>query len=83
MLVLAPAACIMAGIALSAAFDTMTGSIKFQPISPSPSPVPSEKVTLPIQHCTFLLTFLRLFLKSDISMLIVKIHSGLYNCLQV
>jgi dolichyl-diphosphooligosaccharide--protein glycosyltransferase len=53
MLVLAPAACIMAGIALSAAFDTLTGSIKFQPISPSlsPSPVPSEKVTLPIQHC--------------------------------
>ncbi len=50
MLVLAPAACIMAGIALSAAFDTLTGSIKFQPISPSPSPVPSEKVTLPIQH---------------------------------
>jgi dolichyl-diphosphooligosaccharide--protein glycosyltransferase len=43
MLVLAPAACIMAGIALSAAFDTLTGSIKFQPISPSPSPVPSEK----------------------------------------
>jgi dolichyl-diphosphooligosaccharide--protein glycosyltransferase len=51
MLVLAPAACIMAGIALSAAFDTLTGSIKFQPISPSPSPAPSEKVTLPIQHC--------------------------------
>ncbi|CAK9872350.1 unnamed protein product [Sphagnum jensenii] len=38
MLVLAPAACIMAGIALSAAFDTLTGSIKFQPISLSPSP---------------------------------------------
>jgi len=33
--------------------------------------------------CTFSLTFLRLFLKSDISMLIVKIHSGWYNCLQV
>ncbi len=33
--------------------------------------------------CTFSLTVLRLFLKSDISMLIVKIHSGWYNCLQV
>jgi hypothetical protein len=33
--------------------------------------------------CTFSLTFLRLFLKYDISMLIVKIHSGWYNCLQV
>lgn len=31
MLVLAPAACIMGGIALSAAFDTLTGSIKFAP----------------------------------------------------
>ncbi|PKI32304.1 hypothetical protein CRG98_047303, partial [Punica granatum] len=30
MLVLAPAACIMSGIALSEAFDTLTGSIKFQ-----------------------------------------------------
>jgi hypothetical protein len=30
MLVLAPAACIMSGIALSAAFDVLTRSIKFQ-----------------------------------------------------
>lgn len=30
MLVLAPAACIMSGIALSQAFDVFTGSIKFQ-----------------------------------------------------
>lgn len=30
MLVLAPAACIMSGIALSAAFDVFTRSIKFQ-----------------------------------------------------
>lgn len=30
MLVLAPAACIMSGIALSEAFDTLTRSIKFQ-----------------------------------------------------
>jgi len=30
MLVLAPAACIMSGIALSQAFDVFTGSIKYQ-----------------------------------------------------
>lgn len=30
MLVLAPAACIMSGIALSEAFNALTGSIKFQ-----------------------------------------------------
>lgn len=30
MLVLAPAACIMSGIALSQAFEVFTGSIKFQ-----------------------------------------------------
>ncbi len=33
--------------------------------------------------CIFSLTVLRLFLKSDTSMPIVKIHSGWYNCLQV
>lgn len=30
MLVLAPAACIMSGIALSGAFDVLTRSLKFQ-----------------------------------------------------
>ncbi|KAG0610850.1 hypothetical protein M758_7G096700 [Ceratodon purpureus] len=34
MLVLAPAACIVGGIALSAAFDTLTRSIKYAPAAP-------------------------------------------------
>ncbi|CAI9100421.1 OLC1v1037423C2 [Oldenlandia corymbosa var. corymbosa] len=38
MLVLAPAACIMSGIALSGAFDALTGSIKFQLLDTSETP---------------------------------------------
>ena len=44
MLVLAPAACIVGGIALSAAFDTFTRSIKFAPAAPAALLLPTEKV---------------------------------------
>lgn len=41
MLVLAPAACIMSGIAISEIFHVLTRSIKFEKVKPSwnPSPV--------------------------------------------
>lgn len=43
MLVLAPAACIVGGIALSAAFDTLTRSVKYAPAAPPALLLPSEK----------------------------------------
>lgn len=50
MLVLAPAACIMSGIALSAAFEVLTRSIKFQ----LPGVVGDSQldVSLLFLHCT-------------------------------
>lgn len=44
MLVLAPAACIVGGIALSAAFETLTRSIKYAPTAPPALLLPAEKV---------------------------------------
>ena len=44
MLVLAPAACIVGGIALSAAFETLTRSIKYAPAAPPALLLPAEKV---------------------------------------
>lgn len=46
MLVLAPAACIVGGIALSAAFDTLTRSVKYAPAAPPALLLPSDKVSL-------------------------------------
>nr|PNR43372.1 hypothetical protein PHYPA_015752 [Physcomitrium patens] len=43
MLVLAPAACIVGGIALSAAFETLTRSIKYAPTAPPALLLPAEK----------------------------------------
>lgn len=44
MLVLAPAACILSGIALSEAFTTLTRSIKYQLFTDKPEPATLEKV---------------------------------------
>lgn len=44
MLVLAPAACIVGGIALSTAFDTLTRSVKYAPAALPALLTPSEKV---------------------------------------
>lgn len=44
MLVLAPAACIVGGIALSTAFDTLTRSVKYAPAALPALLIPSEKV---------------------------------------
>lgn len=48
MLVLAPAACILSGIALSECFDVLTRSIKFNlyNLFENPSPIVSAPLTL-------------------------------------
>lgn len=59
MLVLAPAACIMSGIALSEAFGVFTRSVKFQLSALLESPGVSPKVFLSHLHaCNCLLTLL-------------------------
>ncbi|KAG0566988.1 hypothetical protein KC19_7G102200 [Ceratodon purpureus] len=47
MLVLAPAACIVGGIALSAAFDTLTRSIKYAPAAPPAVSIATETEETP------------------------------------
>lgn len=51
MLVLAPAACIVGGIALSAAFETLTRSIKYAPAALPALLLPTEKVKPFINIC--------------------------------
>lgn len=77
MLVLAPAACIVGGIALSAAFDTLTRSVKYAPAAPPALLLPSEKVRLFV--CKSLIKFFELFCAPGGRFLRTSVESSLPN----
>lgn len=66
MLVLAPAACIMSGIALSASFDVFTRSIKFQ--------LPGVKGNSQVDVSLFLYAILPVYVHLSINLIRTKIH---------
>jgi hypothetical protein len=66
MLVLAPAACIVGGIALSAAFETLTRSIKYAPAALPALLLATETVRLFISFsCSFLIILKIFFAPGD------------------
>lgn len=77
MLVLAPAACIMSGIALSEAFGVFTRSVKFQLSALLESPGVSPKVFLSHLHaCNCLLTLLFSF-QTNIPGYLLNLRQGI------